>query len=157
MILAAIEAVQRWQTMMFTYPVDLTEDESGGLVVTFPDMPYGVTDGDDEEEALLNAVSALETIIIGLMGDRQHIPAPSRPKRGQKTVTLPALSAAKVALYQTMRAQGIRKADLARRLGLYLPQIDRLLDLRHASRFDQIDMALKSLGKSLTIEIRDAA
>jgi antitoxin HicB len=142
---------------MFTYPVDLTEDEDGGFVVVFPDMPYGVTEGDDEEESLLNAVGALETIIIGLMDDKQDIPPPSQPKREQKTVSLPALSAAKVALYQTMRAQNIRKADLARRLGLHLPQIDRLLDLRHASRFDQIDTALRSLGKSLTIEIRDAA
>jgi antitoxin HicB len=142
---------------VFTYPVDLTEDEAGGFVVTFPDMPYGVTEGDDEDEALINAVGALETVIIGLMGDRQDIPAPSPPQPGQKTVTLPALSAAKVALYQTMRAQGIRKAELVRRLGLHLPQIDRLLDLRHASRSDQIDAALRSLGKSLTIEIRDAA
>jgi antitoxin HicB len=142
---------------MFTYPVDLTKDEGGGFVVTFPNLPYGVTEGDDEDEALTNAVGALETVIIGLMGDKLDIPAASRPQGGQKTVTLPALSAAKVALYQTMRAQGIRKAELARRLGLHLPQIDRLLDLRHASRFDQIDMALRSLGKSLTIEIRDAA
>jgi antitoxin HicB len=142
---------------MFTYPVDLTEDEGGGFVVTFSDMPYGVTEGDDDEDALANAVGALETVIIGLMSDKQDIPAPSRPKRGQKTVTLPALSAAKVALYQTMREQGVRKTELARRLGFHLPQVDRLLDLRHASRFDQLDTALRSLGKSLTIEVKDAA
>ena len=141
---------------MFTYPVELTADD-GGFVVTFPDMPYGVTEGDDEDEALVNAVGALETVVIGLMGDKLDIPMPSRPKRGQRTVTLPALSAAKVALYQTMRAQGVRKAELARRLGLHMPQIDRLLDLRHSSRLDQIDMALRALGKSLTIEIKDAA
>ena len=141
---------------MFTYPVDLAPDE-GGFVVTFPDMPYGVTEGDDEDEALSNAVGALETIIGGLMSDRQDIPAPSRPKRDQKTVTLPALSAAKVALYQTMRIQGVRKAELGRKLGLHMPQIDRLLDLRHASRLDQLETALRALGKSLVIEVRDAA
>jgi antitoxin HicB len=148
---------RNWRIAMFTYPVELTADEDGGFVVTFTDMPYGVTEGDDEDEALMNAVGALETVVISLMDDKQDIPPSSRPKRGQKTVTLPALSAAKVALYQTMRAQGVRKAELARRLGLHMPQIDRLLDLRHSSRFDQIDMALRALGKSLTIEIMDAA
>jgi len=106
---------------------------------------------------LINAFGALETVIIGLMGDRQDLPPPSRPKRGQRNVTLPALSAAKVALYQTMRGQGIRKAELARRRGLHLPQIDRLLDRRHASRFDQIDAVLRWLAKAAMIEIRDAA
>jgi antitoxin HicB len=141
---------------MFTYPVELTPDD-GGFVLTIPDMPYGVTDGDDEDEALSNAVSLLETVMGGLMSDRQDIPVPSRPKAQQKTVTLPALSAAKVALYQAMRAQGVRKAELGRRLGLHMPQIDRLLDLRHASRLDQIETALRVLGKSLIVEVRDAA
>jgi antitoxin HicB len=141
---------------MSTYPVELNPD-GGGFVVTFPDMPYGVTDGDDEEEALFNAVSALETVIIGLMGDREDVPMASHPAPGQKTVTLPAMSAAKVALYRTMREKGVRKAELARRLNLHMTQIDRLLDLRHASRLDQIDTALRALGKTLVVEVRDAA
>ncbi len=142
---------------MSEYPVELTPEEDGGFVVTFPDMPYGVTDGDDEDEALLNAVGAIETVIIGLMGDREDIPRASKPKPGQKTVTLPAMSAAKVALYRTMREQGVRKAELARRLNLHMTQVDRLLDLRHASRLDQIDTALRALGKTLVVDVRDAA
>jgi predicted RNase H-like HicB family nuclease len=83
---------------MFEYPVDLIAAEEGGFVVTFPDLPYGVTEGDDTQEALMNGVSALETVMIGLMGEKQDIPPPSPAKPGQMTVTLPALSAAKVAL-----------------------------------------------------------
>ncbi len=142
---------------MFEYPVDLIAADESGFVVTFPDLPYGVTEGDDRQEALMNTVCALETVMIGLMADKQDIPPPSPAKPGQMTVTLPALSAAKVALYITMRSQGVRKAELARRLGLHMPQVDRLLDLRHASRLDQIDAALRMLGKSLTIDIKDAA
>ena len=47
-----------------------------------------------------------------------------------------------------MRAEGVGKAALARRLGVALPQIDRLLDLRHASRLDAIERALAALGGS---------
>ena len=52
-----------------------------------------------------------------------------------------------------MTEQGIRKADLARRLGWQLPQVHRLLDLRHASRFDQIEAAARALAKRIEIRV----
>ena len=142
---------------MYTYPVDLEPDDNDTVMVTFPDVPGAITFGDDEDEALIRAVDALETVFIAYIGDREGIPKPSRPRKGQRTVTLPTLSAAKVSLYQTMREQGVRKADLARRLHCDFRQIDRLLDLRHHSRLDQIDAALAALGKRLDIRLRGAA
>ena len=56
-----------------------------------------------------------------------------------------------------MRADGVGKAALARRLGVALPQIDRLLDPRHASRLDAIERALAALGRSLMIVVRAPA
>ncbi len=141
---------------MYSYPVTLTPDEDT-IMATFLDMPEGATFGDDEAEALMRAVDALETGIIGRMSDGEDVPKPSRPAKGQPTVTLPTLSAAKVALYQTMRAQGVRKAELARRLHCDFSQVSRLLDLRHHSRLDQIDAALAALGKRLEIKLGDAA
>ncbi len=52
---------------------------------------------------------------------------------------------------------GVTKAELARRLGWHGPQVDRLLDLNHASRLDQIEAALAALGKRLQVTVRDAA
>jgi antitoxin HicB len=139
----------------FTYPVDMKPDD-GGFVVTFPDLPFGITEGDDEGEALSMAVGAIETVIIALMDDRKDIPRPS-PARGRPTVTLPPASAAKVALYMAMREQQVGKAELARRLGWHLPQVDRVLDLRHASKLDQLELALRAVGKELVVSVRDAA
>jgi len=56
-----------------------------------------------------------------------------------------------------MRALNVGKAALARRLGWHMPQVDRLLDLRHASRLDQLEQAFRALGKHVSIEIREAA
>jgi len=72
-------------------------------------------------------------------------------------VTLPALAEAKISLYREMLGVGMRKAELARRLGWHKPQVDRLLDLRHDSRLDQIEQAFAALGKRVTIAIEDAA
>jgi antitoxin HicB len=56
-----------------------------------------------------------------------------------------------------MRTAKMSKAELARRLNCHMPQVDRLLDLRHASRLDQMEAAFRALGKQLSVDVRDAA
>ena len=99
---------------------------------TFPEL---TTFGDDREEALARAVHALEEAIAARIHDRKDIPEPSR---GAAYVVLPTLTSVKVMLYQGMREQGVGKAELARRLGWHMPQVDRVLDVEHRSRLDQM-------------------
>jgi antitoxin HicB len=133
------------------YAVILSPDDNGTVLVTAPDVPEAITFGEDREDAMARAVDAIETAFMGRMADREDIPSPRAT--GPDYVELPALSTAKVALYQAMRAEGVGKAALARRLGLALPQIDRLLDLGHHSRLDALERALAALGRSLTLTV----
>ena len=142
---------------MLRYPVKLTRDDNDTLLVTAPDFPEVATFGDDETEALRRAIDALATALQGRITDRKEIPAPSPPKRGQRLVALPAIVTAKLALYQAMIETGMRKAELARKLGVHAPQVDRLLDLDHDSRLDQIENAARALGREMHIELRPAA
>lgn len=142
--------------IMVRYPVRLNRDSNGTLLASFPDVPEAHTFGDDREDALARAVDALETALIGYIEDRQAIPKPTSFKRGLYVV-LPALTEAKLALYSEMRAGRIGKSELARRLNWHLPQVDRLLDLRHRSRLDQLESAFRALGKKLSVQILDAA
>ena len=137
---------------MFDYPVTLTPD---GLtvLVTFPDVPEAATFGADEEEALLNAIAALETGLSFYVDARKPLPAASQPAAGQKTLRPSALECAKLGVYQAMTDQGIKKAELARRLGWHMPQVDRLFDLQHASKLDQIEAAANALGKHVHVQI----
>jgi antitoxin HicB len=137
------------------YAVMLTPDENGTLLVTVPDLPEALTFGEDRTDALVRAVDAIETALMAAMAAREDIVEPTAS--GSEHVTLPALTSAKVALYQAMRAEGVGKAELGRRLDVALPQIDRLLDLRHNSRLDAIERALAVLGRSMTIVVRAAA
>jgi len=139
--------------MMFDYPVVLQAQPEGGFVVMFPDVPEAITQGEDEEEALLYAVDALETALSFYLDGRKALPVPSKPKRNQATVRPSALECAKLGVYQAMTEQGIRKAELARRLGWHLPQVDRLFDLNHASRLDQIEAAARALGRHVQVQI----
>lgn len=138
---------------MLDYPIVLEAQVEGGFVVTFPDVPEAITQGEDEAEALLYAVDALETALSFYVDDRKALPAPSKPKRGQHTVRPSPLECAKLGIYQAMTEQGIRKAELARRLNWHVPQVDRLFDLHHASRFDQLQLAATVLGKRLVLSV----
>ena len=137
---------------MFDYPVTLTSDD-GAVLVTFIDVPEAITFGADEAEALRHAVDALETGLSFYIEARKPLPSVSKAKRGQKTVRPSALECAKLGVYQAMTEQGIKKAELARRLGWHTPQVDRLFDLRHASKLDQIEAAANVLGRHIEVRV----
>jgi antitoxin HicB len=137
---------------VFDYPVILEEQPEGGFVVTFPDVPEAITQGEDPEEALLYAIDALESALSFYVDAHKPLPLPSAPA-GRPTVRPSALECAKLGVYQAMTEQGIRKSELARRLGWHMPQVDRLFDLRHASRMDQIEAAAHALGRQVDVRV----
>lgn len=132
---------------MLAYPIMLEDDDDTVLAMS-PDFSELATFGDDREEAVARAVDALEEAIAARIHDRKDIPPPSR---GDVYAILPTLTSVKVLLYQGMREQGIGKAELARRLGWHMPQVDRVLDVEHRSRLDQIDAALGAIGQRLEV------
>lgn len=138
---------------MFDYPAILTPDDNGTVRVTFPDVPEAITFGDDEDDALRQAVDALETALSFYVEGRRPLPAPSEAA-GRPTVRPSALECAKLGLYRAMAERGVKKAELARRLGWHVPQVDRLFDLGHASRLDQIEAAARALGCRVEVRVR---
>ncbi|CAK0739211.1 antitoxin HicB [Gammaproteobacteria bacterium] len=137
---------------MLAYPVELEPDDNGTILVTFPDIPEAVTFGEDEEDALGHALDCLDTVLWARIKDREDIPLPS-PLDGRRGVFLPPLLEAKISLYRAMREQGVPKAELARRLGWHMPQVEKLLDFNCTLRVDQIEAAARVLGKHLEIRM----
>jgi antitoxin HicB len=149
--------------MALDYTVLLTPDDNGTLFVTCPDLPEVTTFGSDKADALRHARDAIEEAIAARIASRADIPLPSKLRGRQKArgapmvarVTLPTQTALKAMLHRAMCAQNLRKADLERRLGMHGPQIDRLLNPRHASRLDQIEAALAAVGKRLVVDVEE--
>ena len=135
---------------MRAYPVNLRKDGKF-ILVTFPDIPEAITQGDNREHALEMAKDALQLAMDFYFEDRRPVPAPSKPKRGQDVVELPASLSAKILLLNEMLLQKVRPAELARRIGTTPQEVNRLTNIRHTSRIDGIAGALKALGKTLEI------
>ena len=139
------------------YPAIFEPAEEGGFIVRFPDFDWGVTQGDTLREAQEMAADAIRTMIRELIRQGKPVPRPSKPRgRKHRMIRLAALDAAKAELYMAFHASGLRKAELARRLGIPKTTVDRLFDLDNHSRLDQMEAAFAVLGKRLSIEVEDA-
>ena len=139
------------------YPVSFTRDANGTTIAEVVDVPGAVTVGKDRVQALERLQDALVAMLSGFVDQKMPIPGPSKPKRGDLTVALPPMVAAKLAIYQAMREGNITQLELAGRLDCDGRQVRRLLDLDHNSRLDQVEAALRALGKRLVVDVENAA
>jgi antitoxin HicB len=141
--------------MIFSYPIDLETDESGRVVVDFPDLPGCSTDGADRAEALSEAADALEVWLrhSALHGD--DIPAPSAAN-GRPVIFANAVTSAKVALHIAMRDAKITNVELARRMGVGETEVRRLLDFKHQSKIGRLEQALAVLGRRVVLMVEAA-
>ena len=142
--------------MIYAYPCQLTPDEDGGLVATFPDVPEAITGGRDRAEAPVMAGDALATALVGYVHEKWDIPAPSEAADGQESVPVPTVVAAILALYTAMRAQRVTKVELADRLGVSESAVRKLTNPDHRSHMSQVQRVLRAVGRSLKVEVTAA-
>lgn len=137
----------------FSFPVKLTKQKEGGYLVRFPDLPEAITQGENIEDALNEAMDCLEEAIAHRISKKLEIPAPSRVKKGQRLISLPSAFAAKTALYLAMREQKITNTSLAKKLKCDEKEVRRLLDPHYNSKMERIEEALLILHKRVSIMV----
>jgi antitoxin HicB len=140
--------------MMLGYRIELTPDDNGTFLVTCPQLPIVATFGETEDDARLHAVDAIETVLASMIDDGEDIPPPDGTEGD--VIPLPLLTALKLNLYWALRASGITRAELARRLGWNRESVDRLFRLDHKSRLEQIEAAFAALGRVVDLEVHEA-
>jgi antitoxin HicB len=137
------------------YATAITRD-GDDYVVSVRDLPQVVTSGDTEAQAWELAADAIEVVVAAFLERELDIPEPSDPLEGERLIALPSHLAAKVAVYRAWRQSGIRKTELARRMGRSETEVRRILDPRHGTKIDQLDEAAHALGGRLVIQFEAA-
>jgi antitoxin HicB len=143
---------------MITYQALFEPAEEGGFVITFPDLGHGATQGETEEDGMEMAADFMGIVIEEMIRRGQPLPEPKKYRgKHYRSVYLPALPGAKAELYRQFQASEIKKAELARRLGISKGNIERLFDFKHSTRIEQLEAAFAAIGKKMIIEVREAA
>lgn len=139
----------------FLYPAILTPDtEHGGFVVTFPDVPEGITQGDDIPEALKQAADCLDEAVAGRIRRHEPIPEASAVGPDQYAISLPISTGLKAALHLALQQAKITQSELAAHLHCDEQEVTRLLDPRRTANLSRLESALKALGYQLVLEMQ---
>lgn len=138
--------------MMFGYPARVRK-ERDGYVVSFRDIPEALTSGANRKEAIEMAVDALATAMEFYFEDRRQVPLPSKPRKGEEVVDLPASVAVKVLLLNEMLKENVTPSKLARKLDTSPQSVTRIVDLHHATKIDTLAQAFKAMGKTLNFSV----
>ncbi|MBL3677226.1 MAG: type II toxin-antitoxin system HicB family antitoxin [Alphaproteobacteria bacterium] len=142
-------------TQFHPYALDLEADPDGGFIVTCPQVPEVVTQGDTRAEAMANAPEALLAALQGYMRQKRPFPIPSKaPPEGTAQAVLPELAQAKALLHNAMLAERVSNSELARRMGKSSEtQIRRILAPRVNVRFADLADALRATGRRLSLGV----
>jgi len=141
-----------------SYPaVFIPEKNRKGFHVRFADLPEALTGGRDLLDTTVQAEDCLAEAIAGRILRGDDVPAPSKPKRGQRMIPVPLYLAPKLALYMAMRQRKMANTVLAKRLGVTETIIRRMLDPRHNTKPERIQAALIALRVRILITFENAA
>lgn len=135
------------------YPITLTPDDNDTLLVTCPLLPEVTTFGETKADAIGAAKDAILTAFMARFSNRETIPIPDEMFSGDFVILEP-LIVLKVELHNAMVEGGLHKADLVRRLQVHPPQVDRILDIFHASCLDQMQEAIAATGRTIEVRVR---
>jgi antitoxin HicB len=137
--------------MRLAYPVHLTlDEEDGGFVVTFPDFPEAITQGESVEDALKEAADCLDEAVAGRLRLNEDLPTPLA-SAAEYVVDVSAQLTAKFLLREALRESKLNKIELAKRLNCDEKEVRRLLDPRHGSKLTGMENAFHALGRRLVI------
>ena len=143
--------------MDYIYPALFLPEPDGGYLVTFPDIPEAITQGDDLADARASAAEALGLALRGYLADAKPLPRPSAPLEGQVAVPVDAVDALKLAVIEAFAAAAMSKSEFARRLGKGETEARRILDPDHPTKIAALQAALRLLGKQVVVSVQDAA
>lgn len=137
---------------MLNYPARF-QKERDGYVVTFRDIPEALTSGATKKEAMEMAADALATAMEFYFEDRRPVPMPTKARKGEELVELPASVAVKVLLLNEMLKENMTPSKLAKKLDTSPQTITRIVDLHHATKIDTLADAFKAMGKTLSFSV----
>jgi len=141
---------------MYDFAIRFEQDDSApGVAVFCSALPELNSYGDDQAHAISEVLDAIDSTLSLYVDQRRMIPEAKPAEEGEHVVHLPAVTVAKIALWNEMMRRGMKKAELCRQLGVTQTIGDRLVDFTHTSKMEQLEKALNALNSPVRVAPTD--
>jgi antitoxin HicB len=141
----------------YAYRAVFEPGDESGLVVSFPDVPEAITQGEDRRDAIAQAEEALGLALLSYAQRGLPLPEGRAGARGLIEIAVAPDVAAKLAMLEAFAEAGVSKSELARRLGKDEKEVRRILDPFHPTKLGALIAALAALGRQLRVSMVKAA
>lgn len=135
----------------YQYPVALEDNEEGGYILHFKDLPEINSEIWSRDELQETATNALITAAEICFEKKIPFPEPSKAEKDEQVIALPLSVVSKILLHKAMLLANLRPSDLAKRMKTTPQEVNRIIDLRHSTKIDTIQKAFRSFGQDLNI------
>jgi antitoxin HicB len=140
----------------YVYRAEFERGARRGFMVSFPDVPEAITQGNDMADAKTMAEEALGLALLTYAARGTPLPKARAATKKHIVVAVAPDVAAKLAVLESFATAGISKTELARRIGKDEKEVRRILDPKHATKLPALTAALRALGKRLVVGVTEA-
>jgi antitoxin HicB len=139
------------QIFELTYGASITSDDESFLV-TFRDLSNVFTCGQTHEEAIFNAVEALDGVLLEMVSEDSAIPLPSELKPDEEAISVSPEVAAPVMLHLLRKESGQTIADIAQTMEIKYQTYQRMETSGRYLTLKNLKRAARAIGA--TVELR---
>ena len=141
------------QAFELIYGASITSDEDGFLV-TFRDLSNVFTYGQTREEAIFNAVEALDGVLLEMATEDLAIPFPSALKSNEEAISVSPEVAAPIMLHLLRKESGQTIADIAQTMEIKYQTYQRMETSGHYLTLKNLKRAARAMGATVELRFR---
>lgn len=135
------------------YPATIRQAKDG-FTVTFRDVPGAISEGDTPTQALEEARDALALVLEDILEDGDELPQPSKARKGEHLVAVPADVAGRVLLRFIRDHTGLKKSDAARLVHMSRQSYGQIEERGRNLSLKKFNEVADALGYEVIVSVR---
>ncbi len=141
------------QVLELVYGADIKPD-GDSFIITFRDLSNVFSCGESREEAIFNAVEALDGVLLEMVAENLDIPLPSKVQANEQAISVSPEVAAPVMLHILRLEVGETIASIAQTMEVKYQTYQRMETTGNHLTLKNLKRAARAMGATVELRLR---